>query len=197
MIRKILLSITAIAMLASSTSAFALFDGEVRYGTRWYESETDGEKSGAAFDGLTLSGHLAVIPFVGAGVSVSQFNMKDRDLGDSLDSYTITEVGLDILINPPVPFLYGRLNLPVMSAGEMKGDGSSGVSETAAAGDFIASVGTEFSIIPMLSLTLEASHGVVMTKTTSVTVDGDETSLDNGAKANTLQSVMFGIRAGI
>jgi hypothetical protein len=211
MLKNLIISISAIAMLISSTSAFALFDGEFRYGTRWYESEdSDGEKNGAAYDGLTLSGHLGLIPFVGTGLSLSTFNAKDRDISGTVKGSTLTEIGIDILINPPIPFLFGRVNLPVLSTAEITGttdDYNNGsvtvegydytvIQQTAAIGDFILSAGVQYSVIPLIAITAEASHAVVMQKTLTVTSDGDETTSDDGAKGVTMQSVMFGVRAG-
>jgi len=200
MIKKIILSATALATLASSTSAFALIDAELRYGTRWYSQEVNDNDVGRAMDGVTLAGHLGIIPFIGLGLSASQFNTKDRDLGTQKTS-TLTEVGLDILINPPIPLVYGRVNLPIMSTLEVDGTSAgvdySSVNQSASVGDVILSVGVAYSIIPLLDLTLEGSHAVVMTKVTEYKSAGVKSENLPGAKPATLQSVMVGVKVGL
>lgn len=198
--RSVLALMTLTSILLTSP-AFGLFDVELRYGPRWYEEDNDGEKKGAAYTGFTAAGHLGILPIVSFGLSVSQFNMADRDLG-AFDSVTITEIGLDVVAALefiPVITPFGRANFPLSSKGVSKGSGSEAEFNAARIGDMLLSLGIEYSPIPLFGITFEMGHGVVMQNFEKTTVNGNNVLLGDHAKdadAVTMQTVMLGVNFG-
>lgn len=204
MIKRFTMLFLVLGTLTGATSAFALFDGELRYGKRWYEQEYDGEKDGVAFAGATLAGHLGLLPIVSFGAYLSSYDMVSADQdSNELKSANIFEIGLDVLAEIPlIPIItpFGRVQLPLSSTYELKGDWGKGTVKSAHVGDFIVSVGAEYSPIPMLGITFEVGQGVTMWAPEKQE-DSDGNSVDFGdhdkdKKAASVATAMLGVNVG-
>lgn len=186
------LAFSAFILSVTASPAFSLIDAELRYGPRWYESNLGDQKSGTAYMGYTAAAHLGILPMIDMGLGLSQFEVESRDLGTA-SSGTLTESAIEVFGSIPfIPLItpFARLQFPISSDLEVKVGTSTVKAELARVGDFITSVGAQFQVIPLLlSGTLEAGHGVVMTKY-------NNTGHDN-RYAQTIQTVMLGLKIEI
>lgn len=184
--------------------ALAFVDVQVEHGRRWLSTETDGDKSSAAFQQTTVGGHLSPLPIVSFGLTASLFDITahDKDAADA-KTYDGYEVGLDVqaaLGFVPVVTPFARFNLPLASKYSLTSKDGSVEVETVAVPlqTYWMSAGAQFSIIPLLSVMAEIGTGVYMAKIDKYEIDNvdvlhTDDSLNN-RKASKMDTFLMGLQ---
>src|SRR5688500_2083486 len=171
MFLRIAKCVTTVALLCHAGSALAIFDVQALVGKRWYKWETEDDTHGLASQSLGVAAHLDPIPLVPVSFGVAAFmhDIRAEDWpGGGVDEASVIEAGLDVQAwLPMVPLVtpYVRLNYPLHSVIAAKGkvESPTGDVDVAIAGKlkgFNLHVGAEFSIIPLVSVIVEAGKGM-------------------------------------
>lgn len=181
--------------------AFAFFDVELLYGTRWQVEESNGKKKGSAWQTKTAAAHISPIPLLpfSVGVAVSQLEIAKRDKSSLYSKVTGSELALDLMAwLPAIPFVtpYARIYLPVQAiykinfktlAGSMEANGGEG---------HIFYVGIKYPIFPFIKILLEGGKGVQMFKVEKCQILGNDCATNKNKSASSIETAMLGVEVG-
>ena len=205
---KILAHVLTLAILSSfSTSALALFSGELLVGKRWYEVEGEDETNGVDGQVIHVGAHVDPIPLVpvAIGLGIDTITLDGSDMYPlDVDTATIFEAGIEVKAwIPMVPVVtpYAKINYPVVSTYLAKGkiDVAGEELDYASKGElsgYHLHLGAEMSLIPLMSLMIEVGMGSQDLTITEVEL-GDNTDDDEESDGANSQSFLIGIKVGI
>lgn len=203
------LILAAASLFVGSSTSFALVDVEALVGKRWYSTKITGDKTnGVSSQEIGLAVHLDPIPLipVGFGVGVLSGTLNKDDLkGIGFDEGSVMEVDFEVKAwIPMIPIVtpYVKVKVPLMSRVALKGKQTVNNTEQDVAAlvkltGYHTNVGIQYSIIPLVSLTLEAGKGMQKSeieeyKVASVNQDKSIFKKENANSDN----VMLGVQIG-
>jgi hypothetical protein len=190
---------TASVLFCSGTS-FALFDGEVLVGKRWYKFETTGATgNNAVSQEVNAAVHLDPIPVIpiGFGLGAIMGDLESKDFGDAgVDEAKLVELDLEIKAwIPMVPVVtpYVKVKVPLSAKLAIKGKeaGPTGAeyAEVYKLTGMHLNAGILYPVIPLVKIVLEVGKStqkreleerkVASIKETLVDVKKENTNSDN------------------
>ncbi len=196
---------TASVLFCSGTS-FALFDGEVLVGKRWYKFETDGGKTTSVVsDEMYAAVHLDPIPVIpiGFGLGAIAGDLKKEDFyGEGVEEAKLVELDLEVkawipMVPVVTPFI--KVKVPLSAKLAMKG-------KDAAGADYASlykltgmhlNVGVLYPVIPLIKIVFEVGKSTQKRELEEYKVASIKQTLAGVKKENTnSDNLLLGVQIG-
>jgi hypothetical protein len=193
---------TASILFCSGTS-FALFDGEVLVGKRWYKWETTGsDTAGVASQEVYAAVHIDPIPVIpiGFGLGAISGDLNKDDL-DGVEEAKILELDLEVKAwIPMVPVVtpYVKVKVPLSAKLAMKGS-DAGVDYAAIykLTGMHLNAGILYPVIPLVKIVLEVGKSTQKREIEEYKVASVKQDLSGFKKENTnSDNFLVGIQIG-
>lgn len=200
--------ITTASVLFCSGTSFALFDGEVLVGKRWYKFENTGDKAnGVASQEVYAAVHLDPIPLIpiGFGLGAIAGDLKGEDFGgQGISEAKLLELDLEVKAwIPMVPVVtpYVKVKVPLSAKLAIKGK------EAGATGAEYAEVykitgthlnaGILYPVIPLVKIVLEVGKSTQKRELEEYKVASIKANLVDVKKENTnSENFLVGVQIG-
>ncbi len=196
---------TASVLFCSGTS-FALFDGEVLVGKRWYKFETDGGKTNSVVsDEMYAAVHLDPIPVIpiGFGLGAIAGDLKKEDFyGEGVEEAKLVELDLEVkawipMVPVVTPFI--KVKVPLSAKLAMKGKDAAGAdyARLYKLTGMHLNVGVLYPVIPLIKIVFEVGKSTQKRELEENKVASIKQSLAGVKKENTnSDNLLLGVQIG-
>ena len=198
---------TASVLFCSGTS-FALFDGEVLVGKRWYKFETAGDTgNNVVSQEVNAAVHLDPIPLIpiGFGLGAIAGDLEGKDFGDqNVSEAKLLEIDLEVKAwIPMVPVVtpYVKVKVPLSAKLAMKGKEADATGADYAAVYKLTGMhlnaGILYPVVPLVKIVFEVGKSTQKRELEEYKVASVKTSLSNVKKENTnSDNFLVGVQIG-